>query len=818
MTTGLARALPALFAAIGGLACGADPPLDEPPVCESANPAAAFAPPAGARSGEPYRWLSRSWTSPLGLTVRTYGVAVDGIPIYGRHQVEISDPRNRLVHRAGTGDAVLARLHDRGASAWAAWRHPLAGRAPRASAETDRSRPLAHALVHTAERAVWHYAHGDLVAAVLTERVDLLGDAPVGEAVLRDAATGAELARRRTIYDLAEPEYLVYARDDGRPLCSPLGDTFPHPTGVPDGVVPPLVVQQLRRQSEVVDARSDPWLPASATHTRGNNVVAFFNSLLDPTGKRAELFDDTGDATPEFGPEPDPAGHDFFAAVAGGKLAFRYDPTRSVSEYFQDGPPGTSMAPPDPRDTALNAKIVAAFYAANWLHDFFYSAGFDELAGNAQQSNLGRGGIACDPLIIHAGFNDTFTFPTADGESPVLDLGLNIRSASRRDASMDFTVLAHEWGHYLIGRLVRGAGDGDALGTLQGQALHEGIADFVGVLVNLSTADLQGGFAVGSYDNLDYLERRPVLPAGEATADAMYYGIRRYPYSLDVHKNPLSFRNLVEPPPVEIPFYNWKGRGPLLSEPHTTGELFSEALFQCFGNILAAHPGVDFERLRARMAQYLVAGLSAFPDHPSLLDARNAVLAVIRLVAPTDDYPACRAGFAARGMGADALGPDREFGGADLSELPPYDPAQVEESMLDRDRALRLISSGFIAAASGDGTGTLRVELRNTGVVELTGSSLAISPDVAGAVGFPGGSRVDLPALAPEQAITTAFAVALDTCQLPPDPSQPGFRTFDYTVTASADGAPVLSRTASYHVAVPEGPSPCASPASSRSP
>lgn len=58
---------------------------------------------------------------------------------------------------------------------------------------------------------------------------------------------------------------------------------------------------------------------------------------------------------------------------------------------------------------AIAAKIVQAFYTTNWLHDFFYTAGFDELAGNAQQDNSGRGGLACDPLIVHSAFFTTFT-------------------------------------------------------------------------------------------------------------------------------------------------------------------------------------------------------------------------------------------------------------------------------------------------------------------------------------------------------------------------------------------------------------------------
>ena len=788
------------MAACGG---GGEGPVIEPPACSvtGASAAAARARPAGVAAGEPYRWLSRTWRSPLGLTVRTYGVAIDGMPVFGRHQVEVYDARGALAYRAGSGDAVLAELHARGASAWAAWRHPRM-----ALAAEDRRSPLAR----TAERAVWHYDGGRLVAAVATERLDLAGATPVGELVVRDAATGAELARRSTLYEVADPEYLVYARGDGRPLCSPLGDTLPHPTGTPDGKVPAPVALATRRQSQVSDALADPWLPAVETLSRGNNVVGFFDSLVDASGKLAAPFDDMGNDTPEYGPEPDLAGGDFFASASGNGFAFPYDPTKTASEYFQDGVPGTVTLGPNPKDVAINAKIVAAFYATNWLHDYFYAAGYDEKAGNPQQSNLGRGGEACDPLIVHAAFLTTFTFPGSEGVSPVMDLGLNSRSASRRDSAMDFTVLAHEWGHTLIGRIAGGTANSDGLGNLQGQALHEGIADFIGMLVNVSNLDPHATYAIGAYTNLDYIERRPTLPVGEAPADAMYYGIRRYPYTLDLAKNPLTFQHLATPPPVSVPFYNWKGRGPLLSEVHTTGEVFSAGLFQCFGNIVAAHPGADFESLRARMAQYLVAALAAFPDHPSLLDARIAFLNVIRMASPAEDYPACRAGFATRGMGADALGPDREFGADDPTGLPSYDPAQISESFRDKDRALRVTASSYAVDSTDPSHGTIRVELRNTGLVDLADTAFTITAAVAGAATFPGGAGADDGKQPPEHAVAATLPVVVNACLLPAHPTQAGFRAFDYTVVGSSPDEPDLQHTATFHAAVPDPVAPCA--------
>src|SRR4051812_36776856 len=97
--------------AVAASACGSSAgPPDEPPRCQDGVTGDALAAPPGVQRGEPYRWLSRSWRSPLGLTVRTYGLAVDGVPVFGRHQVEVYDRQGALAYRAGTADAVLAGL------------------------------------------------------------------------------------------------------------------------------------------------------------------------------------------------------------------------------------------------------------------------------------------------------------------------------------------------------------------------------------------------------------------------------------------------------------------------------------------------------------------------------------------------------------------------------------------------------------------------------------------------------------------------------------------------------------------------------------
>ena len=48
--------------------------------------------------------------------------------------------------------------------------------------------------------------------------------------------------------------------------------------------------------------------------------------------------------------------------------------------------------------TQWQAAVVNLFYVVNWMHDWYYDAGFNEPAGNAQTDNYGRGGLANDSM------------------------------------------------------------------------------------------------------------------------------------------------------------------------------------------------------------------------------------------------------------------------------------------------------------------------------------------------------------------------------------------------------------------------------------
>src|SRR6185295_9236002 len=77
---------------------------------------------------------------------------------------------------------------------------------------------------------------------------------------------------------------------------------------------------------------------------------------------------------------------------------------------------------------ARQGTIQQLFYDVNFLHDWYYEAGFDEAAGNAQASNYGRGGAENDRLRAEgqefSSRNTSNMLTPADGTSPRMQMYL----------------------------------------------------------------------------------------------------------------------------------------------------------------------------------------------------------------------------------------------------------------------------------------------------------------------------------------------------------------------------------------------------------
>ncbi len=167
--------------------------------------------------------------------------------------------------------------------------------------------------------------------------------------------------------------YRVFADADGdlRPFDGPVADFTPHPTGIPDGSEAPYILPSLVSVFGLnwqPSPRADPWLPATATQTNGNNVDAYVDHR-PPDGLTLNAV-----------PTPD----------------FRADITaaRTFDRVYD-----TSLSPIASADQS-KAAITNAFFVTNWLHDYWYDSGFNEAAGNAQNDNYGRGGVGGDSMRV----------------------------------------------------------------------------------------------------------------------------------------------------------------------------------------------------------------------------------------------------------------------------------------------------------------------------------------------------------------------------------------------------------------------------------
>ena len=709
------------------------------------------------------------------------GGYVTGAPATHRVKARADPPDPRQAIAAALADykfppSIAERLQPRGESGgYAYFALPNDALSDDGSALTEAARA----------KPVWFRTGAGLVAAHYVETQVRDGNGPWSldsHAYVIAQTDGTLLYRHNQTADAAFT-YRVFAEASGSnlPLPSPVGrNGFPHPTGTPDGYQAAYVPANLVTLQNAPFSRNDPWLEAGATMTAGNNVEAFAN-LAAP--------DNFGPADPNECSLARSVTGDLHACVnRAATFDYAYDPTQA---------PNASRA-------QIMAAVTNLFYMNNYLHDWYYDAGFDEAAGNAQRDNYGRGGIGndsiyaeaqdysgidnanmttpadgqrprmrmyvwtesaalskvnapaalagvreagtadfgavafdfsgdlavaldeadvegptmtdgCTPftnaaavsgriavidrgtclfvvkaknaqnagaagvlivnnvagLVSMAGDDATIALPVlsvslADGAAIKAELGsgnrVNMRMARKnavaREGSVDNTLIAHEWGHYISNRLVANA---NGLTTQQAQGLGEGFADFHAMLLLVKDGDRSlpnnVGFS-GAYTSTAYPMSGPDF-APDVLNNAWYYGTRRYPYSRDMSRNPLTFRHIGDG--VALPAAAWRsptngGNGN--AEVHNTGEVWGSMLWECYSNLLNDTGRLGFVQAQERMKRYLVGGYKMMPANPTFIEARDAILAVMEAQDPLD-HKLCLHGFAKRGAGVGAVPPAR---------------------------------------------------------------------------------------------------------------------------------------------------------------
>ena len=656
--------------------------------------------------------------------------------------------------------------------------------------------------------------------------------------------------------------YRVWAQTTGAhlPHDGPQGTSpTPHPTGLPDFFAPGFVTPSLVTLQNGPISTNDPWLPAGATQTLGNNVDAYAD-LASPDGFSLG---------------------DLRASTTSGNT---FDRTYDVN-----------LAPGVSSDQRM-AAITQLFYDDNFFHDWYYDSGFDEASGNGQTNNFGRGGLGGDAMLAEAqdysgtnnanmstppdgspgrmqmyvfnlaGSGVTVTAPAAiagpyasgvatgfgpqsfsltgdvvlgvDASAPIndgcssltnfaqvngkiclLDRGicsflvkaqaaqnagaiacivadnapafnppgmggtgtltipvLSVTQATgdaiknallsatvtvqmvrqpslSRDGTIDNTVVAHEWGHFISNRLV---GNAAGLSTNMSGGLGEGWGDFHAMLMTVRPEDIGVG-ANANWKGVYALAGYALFPS-VGVSNAYYFGIRRCPYSTDMTKNGLTFKHIQNgiPLPVGPPTASGTA-GTSNAEVHSTGEVWCNMLWECYAALLRDNIRLTFAQAQQRMRDYLVLAYKLTPNAPTMLEARDALLLAAYSNDPAD-FRLFWAAFAKRGAGAGAVAPDR------------FDPnnATVVESFVTGGE-LSLVGTALdvnLHDCDHDGyldngeVARLTVTLKNVGSDTLKSTTATLS-STNPHVSFPGGNTVSFAKTLPFQAASVTVPVEL---------------------------------------------------------
>jgi len=232
------------------------------------------------------------------------------------------------------------------------------------------------------------------------------------------------------------------------------------------------------------------------------------------------------------------------------------------------------------------------------------------------------------------------------GSTPVVATEYQRGKEVKRDGTIDNTIVAHEFGHYLHHRLV-------LCGSTTCDGMSEGWGDFTALLMAIRADDVFPGKA---YPLAQYA-------TGGPNPNGTYFGIRRAPYSVDLDKNPFTFQHVrkMSKLPATAPL---APTSPDMTEVHNVGEIWAQALFEAYVGLIEAgrKAGRPFEDTQRRMADYVVAGMKAAPVEPSFTEQRDAILSAVYASAKSDasrllDFNALAGGFAKRGLGVGTVAP-----------------------------------------------------------------------------------------------------------------------------------------------------------------
>src|SRR6185369_2957494 len=182
---------------------------------------------------------------------------------------------------------------------------------------------------------------------------------------------------------------------------------------------------------------------------------------------------------------------------------------------------------------------------------------------------------------------------------------------------------------------------------LQTGGMGEGWSDFYALcLLGESGDDPHANYAMGGYATLNF----------SGLTQNYYFGIRRYPYSTDLTKNPLTFKD-IDPSQASthpgIPISPVIGGGGA-SEVHNQGEVWCVTLWEARANLVSKY---GFNVGNQLILQLVTDGMNLSPANPNFLQARDAIIQADLVLTGGANHNELWAAFAKRGMGVGATSP-----------------------------------------------------------------------------------------------------------------------------------------------------------------
>lgn len=307
----------------------------------------------------------------------------------------------------------------------------------------------------------------------------------------------------------------------------------------------------------------------------------------------------------------------------------------------------------------IDFAVTQLFYTSNAYHDLLYRLGFDEISGNFQMDNFGKGGRGGDAVVCQAqdgsGFNNANFMTPPDGQQPRMRMYVWNTATPYRDGDIEAGIVIHEYTHGLSTRLTGGPMNSGCLGYGEAGGMGEGWGDAFATLIRQTheyDKSKKQEYAMGAW-----AANRPT-------------GIRNYVYSSNFTSNPSTFKTLDKPGYWGV---------------HAIGEVWAEMLFVLNEKLIAKHgfskslvppantteTGDEYYHARtfdgkgrpkplvpkhgnSLLAHLLVDGMKLQPCRPTFVNARDAIIQADTILTGGENTCEIWQAFSERGLGPDA--------------------------------------------------------------------------------------------------------------------------------------------------------------------